>query len=178
MGCEPSGGGRISSAPIHRAALISRPRLASVGEIQVEKMVRRHYFLELLLLRVRGLANGLRGFEVQTSTCQPAAMFFSGACMLAGRIDRQTGVREVVGVARRSGTGGARRKYLWLGVAICWNWSKIRGPSGGSAGGEMQSVSHSRCAEVFACGMSVKSAAARVSFRGVVGGMSWFYMLG
>jgi hypothetical protein len=26
LGCEPSGGGRISSAPIHRAALISRPR--------------------------------------------------------------------------------------------------------------------------------------------------------
>jgi hypothetical protein len=73
---------------------------------------------ELLLLRVRGLVNALRGLGVQTVqtlfTCQPAAMLVSGACWRAG-LDRS----EVVGVARRSGTGGARRKYLWLGVAIC-----------------------------------------------------------
>jgi hypothetical protein len=123
----------------------------ALGEIQVEKMVRRHYFFELLLLlggasvawkRTRSL-RGVQRPDVHLTARDHALQ----RCMLAGRqAGRQAGRMDRsevvwsglwVGVARRSGTGGARRKYVWLGVAICQrgpDWSKIRGPSGCSAG--------------------------------------------
>jgi hypothetical protein len=157
LGCEPSGGGRISSAPIHRAALISRPRFGKRwGRYRSKRWYGDTIFSSYSCCWVvrPWPGNGLGhsgGFRDQTSTCQPATMLFSGACWQADRqADRQAGRQagrmdrsEVVwsglwvGVARRSGTGGARRKYVWLGVAICQrgpDWSKIRGPSGCSAG--------------------------------------------
>jgi len=82
-----------------------------------------------------------------------------------------------VGVARRSGTGGARRKYVWLGVAICQTGARYGAPRVEVPGGEMQSqplcrsgcMLHVRVCQKCRClGELVLC----------VGGMSWVYTLG
>lgn len=148
LGCEPSGGGRISSAPIHRAALISRPRFGERwGRYRSKRWYGDTIFSSYsctaasVAWETDSVTQG--GSETRRPPASPRPC--SSAVHVgrqAGRMDR-THRSEVVwsglwvGVARRSGTGGARRKYVWLGVAICQrgpDWSKIRGPSGCSAG--------------------------------------------
>ena len=80
-------------------------------------MVRRHYFFELLLLRVRGLGNGLRGVhrpDVHLPACDHALQ----RCILAGRQAGWTGVRlsGLVCGCR------AAEWHWWSAEEICLAW--------------------------------------------------------
>lgn len=89
--------------------------------------------------------------------------------MSANRMDRSS---EVVTC------GCCAAQWHWWSaeeISLAWrgdmpDWSKIRGPSGWSAGDEMQSQPPCRIIVY----MSVKSAAAKASLCGE-GGMRWFY---
>jgi hypothetical protein len=134
LGCEPSGGGRISSAPIHRAALISRPRPGERwGDTGPWSKRRSRDTVFKLFCCCASVAweTDSGGLEVQTSTYQPVAMLFSGACWQAGRMDRS----EVLGL---SVCGCCAAQWHWWSaeeICLAWrgdmpDWSTIRGPSG------------------------------------------------
>jgi hypothetical protein len=178
LGCEPSGGGRISSAPIHRAALISRPRFGKRwGRYRSKRWYGDTIFLSYSCCWVvrPWPGNGLGhsgGFRDQTSTCQPATMLFSGACWQADRqAGRQAGwtgmrlsglvcgwvLRGAVALVER---GGNMSGLAWRYAREAQTGARYGAPRVAVPVDEMQSQPRCRSVCMCMCVLSVKSAAA------------------